>query len=195
MTDKTYLDQLSDKEVIKSLYFSQGLIILAGIVFILIFIRNPGIWFESLWQINLTEIILYGFGTGIIVVLIEYIIDKAAPKGWFEDDGINERVFQALSYPHVFFAMAVVAVFEEILFRGLIQYKFGMIIASLIFAFVHGRYIKKPLLLILTIILGFYLGWLYELTGKLLVPITAHYTIDVILGVILKWQSSKRRGT
>ncbi|MBM7645327.1 membrane protease YdiL (CAAX protease family) [Scopulibacillus daqui] len=194
MTNKTYLDQLSNKEVIKSLYFSQGFILLAGIIFALLFIEDPRLWFESLWKAKLIDIIVYGFGTGFLVVLIEYMIDKVAPKRWFEDDGVNERVFQALSYPHVIFSMAVVAFSEEILFRGLIQYKFGMFIASMIFAFVHWRYIKKPLLLLTVIILGFYLGWLFETTGQLLVPIAAHYTIDAALGIILKWQSSKRRG-
>jgi len=34
--------------------------------------------------------------------------------------------------------------------------------------------------------LGFYLGWLYLYTGSLLASIATHFSIDAILGFVLK---------
>ncbi|TCP31678.1 hypothetical protein EV207_102168 [Scopulibacillus darangshiensis] len=187
------LSQMTDREVIKTLYLSQGLVILAGIAYYFIFFRDASL-FMSLWIFNWKNVILLGFGTSIVIVILECIIDKMVPEAWYDDGGINKRMFKALSYPQIFVLMAVVAIAEECVFRGLIQTQFGLTAASLFFALIHVRYIKKPLLLTTAIVLGFYLGCLFLITESLLVPIIAHYTIDVLLGIILKRQLKKQEG-
>lgn len=192
MVNDNQLQQLSDRDVIRSLYLSQG-IILAFAVLLLTFLPKSASVFSHLWQIDFKKIIGLGVVSALIIVWLETLFDRIVPEKWTDDGGINARVFQALSVPHIFLAMAVVALSEEMLFRGAIQTKFGFISASLIFAAVHVRYLKKPLLLISVIALGFYLGWLFLIGKSLLVPITAHYTMDVCLGLILKHRLEQKR--
>lgn len=187
------LKQMSDKEIIKALYMSQGLILIVCLLFYFVFIRDVS-QLSSLWQFEWDDILFLGVCSPVVIVMIEIFIDKIVPEKWSDDGGINERMFQALSYPHIFILMAVVAFSEELLFRGMIQTQFGLIFASIIFALIHFRYLKKPLLLITAVILGFYLGWLFLYTGSLLVPAMAHYTIDVLLGIILKKQIKSKQG-
>src|SRR5699024_11474282 len=59
----------------------------------------------------------------------------------------------------------------ELLFRGVLQTTFGYIPASVIFALVHVRYLSKPVLLISVLLISFFIGYLFEVTGNLYVTI------------------------
>ncbi|WKB37112.1 CPBP family intramembrane metalloprotease [Terrilactibacillus sp. S3-3] len=162
------MQQLSDRDVIRSLYLSQGIILVTA-VFCFVYLPKSAAAFSRLWQIDFAKIVGLGFFSALIIVLLESIIDRIVPEKWTDDGGTNARVFQALSYPHILLAMAVVALSEELLFRGAIQTQFGFVIASLVFAVVHVRYLKKPLLFISACAIGFYLGWLFMIGKSLLV--------------------------
>lgn len=184
---KQSLDDLSDKDIRKALYLSQGMIIAASIVTAVLF---PGIvpsLFEWKW-VNLF-LILFSAGTGLAIALFELLIDPFFPESWKDDGGINRRTFRALSYPQVVLAMAIVAFSEELFFRGLLQPLVGYPAASLIFALIHTRYLKKPLLFVSAVLLSFYLGWLYLVFQSLAAPVLAHYSIDLCLGLVLKYRS------
>src|SRR5690625_1741473 len=109
------------------------------------------------------------------------------PKKYFDDGGINERIFKNQSIFNIFIIALIVAVSEELLFRGLIQTIFGYFIASTLFALVHVRYLRKPVLLISVLLISFYLGYLYEITNNLFVTIFAHFIVDFLLGVIIRY--------
>jgi len=72
----------------------------------------------------------------------------------------------------------IIAIFsgfaEEFLFRGILQIQFGIIIASIIFGMFHIGSKKTVWYGIYAVLIGFYLGWLYYITGNLLVPIIVH---------------------
>ncbi|HET7578588.1 MAG TPA: CPBP family intramembrane glutamic endopeptidase [Bacillales bacterium] len=104
----------------------------------------------------------------------------------YDDGGINERLFSILSVPHVFFATAVIAIVEEGLFRGVLQAHFGLIIASLIFAVLHIRYLQKIVLFIVTVALSFLLGLLFWYTQNLLVCMFVHFVIDFVQGAAIR---------
>ncbi|UTW69753.1 CPBP family intramembrane metalloprotease [Anaerobacillus sp. HL2] len=87
----------------------------------------------------------------------------------------------------------MIAFAEELLFRGVIQTQFGIIPASILFAIIHFRYLRKPILFIITVSLSFFLGWLYLVTENLLVPIFTHFVIDFGLGCILSFRKKKIR--
>src|SRR3989339_222132 len=63
---------------------------------------------------------------------------------------------------------------EEFFFRGVIQQQFGIIIASLAFGLLHIGNAKTLVYGLYTVFVGFYLGWLFSVTGNLLVPIIVH---------------------
>lgn len=65
---------------------------------------------------------------------------------------------------------------EEVLFRGVIQNKFGLLVASLLFGLAHAI---TPAYVIVAALMGLYIGFLYEYHGSLLVAIQLHFTYDL----------------
>lgn len=75
---------------------------------------------------------------------------------------------------------------EEILFRGLVQQwlqtamgpAIGLGLASALFGLAHP--ISRTYVVVATLV-GAYLGWLWQLTGNLIAPITAHAAYDFVV--------------
>lgn len=65
---------------------------------------------------------------------------------------------------------------EELLFRGFLQPLWGIAAASIIFGALHAATLGYFLLASL---MGFYLGWLFQYGGNLLVPMAVHALYDV----------------
>lgn len=88
---------------------------------------------------------------------------------------------------------------EEIFFRGFVQTSlarlkgkwFAIIIASLLFAILHGN----PWYFILYFLLGLFLSWMYSISATLLVPIACHILNNAwtftnhVLGTTLPWEN------
>ncbi len=72
---------------------------------------------------------------------------------------------------------------EELLFRGIIQVRFGIIPASILFGLVH---FISPAYAIITMIMGFYIGIFFHVYGTLLIPIQLHFIYDLGALVYLK---------
>jgi membrane protease YdiL (CAAX protease family) len=178
------IEHMTDREVLTHLYITQlFLLAVASVIGFFLFDLES---FKSIWQQDLLEILLYGGIAGVGVVLIDLWLMKIVPHHHFDDGGINERVFQKRSYFHIFILCWLIAIAEEWLFRGVIQTHFGLVVASVLFAFLHIRYLKKWVLFIIVISLSFLLGLLYEITENLLVTIFAHFLIDFIFGVKIR---------
>lgn len=73
---------------------------------------------------------------------------------------------------------------EELLFRGVIQVKFGIPAASIIFGLVH---FITPAYGIFAAILGFYMGILFQRYESILVPIQLHFIYDFCALVYLRY--------
>jgi hypothetical protein len=71
---------------------------------------------------------------------------------------------------------------EETLFRGALQPRFGLIIASVVFALVHSQY-GITLSTVIVLILGFLLGWLRIRYNTSTAMIT-HAVYNMTLGLI-----------
>ena len=59
---------------------------------------------------------------------------KVLPSHYYDDGGLNERIFRGRSVIEIAVISSVVSIAEEILFRGVIQTHVGLIISSIIFA-------------------------------------------------------------
>ena len=88
----------------------------------------------------------------------------------------------------MFILSFTVAFAEELLFRGVLHTTFGYFIASTIFALAHFRYLTKPILFISILFVSFYIGYLFEITGNLVVTIAAHFIVDFLLGLFIRLQ-------
>ena len=65
---------------------------------------------------------------------------------------------------------------EDFLFRGVVQLKFGIIAASILFGLVHA---VSAAYMIVTALMGFYIGMLFQWSGSLLVPVQLHFIYDL----------------
>ena len=184
------INRATDKELQNSLYLTQVMILI--ISFILgMFLFDDLAEFMALFIWDLQQIILWGGIAGVAVVLLDLILMKLLPSHYYDDGGLNERIFRSRSIPQIAFIAAIVAVPEELLFRGMIQTHFGLISASIIFAIVHYRYLFNWYLFLNVIGLSFFIGYVYLQTNNILVTIFMHFLIDFLLGCHIKQQEQE----
>lgn len=184
LRNEALIKQLTPKQLRQSVYYSQLLFLVISILLTFIFFRQSINWF-NLFVFNYRDIIVFGLFAGIIVVMIELSMYKYLPKHLFDDGGINEKVFKHATIVDVFMIAFVVAICEEILFRGVLQSAFGYIIASTLFVLMHYRYLKKIVLFTVLVAISFFIGYLFELTNNLLVTMMFHFTVDFLLGLYI----------
>lgn len=190
MKQSELIKQITNNDLKKSLYMSQFLLL--GLSLILsIFLFDQITNWTLLFKTDMKQIIFMGILPGLIIVCIDLFMMRIFPKKFYDDGGINERIFVSLNLKEIFILTIVIAVCEELLFRGVLQTTFGYIPASIIFALVHVRYLLKPVLIISVLMISFFIGYLFVLTGNLYVTIATHFTVDFLLGVIIHL---KKRG-
>lgn len=185
------IKQLTDKQLLYNLFLTQ-IILLTLAFFLGIILFNERSTFFELFIFNDLNILLFGIPAGIIVVLFDVFMMRVTPSSYQDDGGINERIFSSLSYSMIFVVALVVAISEELLFRGVLQTHLGLLWTSIIFAAVHYRYLFNWFLFLNVLVLSFFIGFLFEWTNNLLVTITAHFLIDFILGVLIRRKKAKR---
>ncbi|GLO66468.1 MULTISPECIES: CPBP family intramembrane glutamic endopeptidase [Oceanobacillus] len=187
MKQDEIIKQLSDKELRYQLVFSQILFLVISIVLSLILFPSWKVWLDY-FDANVNEILLIGFGSAFIVIVFDIILMSVFPNESFDDGGINKRIFKKQPILFIIGFTLLVAICEELLFRGTIQTTFGYVFASLLFALVHIRYLKKTVLFLSIVLVSFFIGWIFERTENLLITITAHFIIDLVLGLIIRFK-------
>ncbi|WP_338079283.1 type II CAAX endopeptidase family protein [Aquibacillus halophilus] len=181
------IHSLSDYQLKQQLLLSQFILFTLSLIASLFLFDSFKDWLD-LFKWQPTQFILYGVLPGIIVILIDLFLMYNLPKKLYDDGGINEKIFKNRTVTEIFIISLVVAISEEMLFRGVIHTIFGYFFASILFALVHIRYLSKPVLLISILLLSFYLGYMYEITNNLFVTIIAHFIIDFFLALIIRFK-------
>ncbi|MBO9128273.1 CPBP family intramembrane metalloprotease [Bacillus sp. 165] len=176
---------MTDRELRLNLYITQ--LILLGISGVLIFLLFDNVRdILHFWKWQPLFILMWGGGAALLIVGIDFLAMKMLPESTFDDGGINERMFQGISVPHLLLLTLFIGFTEELLFRGIIQTQFGIGIASIVFAVLHVRYITKPFLFTFVIIISIGFGLLFEYTNNLFITIFAHFLVDFIMGLYLR---------
>ena len=180
------INSLTDKDLLFHLYLTQVILCVISILLGLIFFDH----LSYLNHISLQDfqIITIGVPVGIAVVLADILLMKSLPSSYYDDGGLNERIFKKRNIFHILFIALFVAFSEELLFRGIIQTKLGLILASIIFAIIHYRYLFNWFLFVNIVVLSFFIGLIFEWTGNLAVTIAMHFVIDFLLGVYIKFR-------
>lgn len=142
--------------------------------------------FLKVWEYKDNDFLLFGFITALIVIIIDYIMMKLLPSHLLDDGGVNEKIFKNRNVLHIIFLTALIAFSEELLFRGIIQTHFGLLVASLIFAILHFRYVSKIILFIMVVSVSFLLGIVYELTNTIYSTMIAHFIIDLVFAIQIR---------
>lgn len=176
---------LSDKELLFHLYLTQLILLIISVILGLIFMDSIS---EFFGLFNWADPLVWkvGVSVGVLIVFIDLILMKLLPKETYDDGGLNERIFRKRNIVHIGVIAAFVAFSEEVLFRGIIQTEFGIIVSSIIFALVHYRYLFNWFLFCNIIFLSFVIGFIYMKTGNLAVTITMHFVIDFLLGLSIR---------
>lgn len=184
--------QMSHRDLILNVYATQVIILTVAFLLSFIFWGSPFYWIGTFsWS---SHAVLTGLIFAMAVVAIEIILDLLLPKKWMDDGGINEKLFKNLNPFHILLLTAMIGISEELLFRAVLQTQFGLVMASLLFILVHLRYLSKPVLLMFMTALSFSLGLLFLWTGNLLTVITAHFFIDFLLGLYIRYKPYKQKG-
>ncbi|QFT89437.1 CAAX amino terminal protease self- immunity [Bacillus sp. THAF10] len=177
--------QMSPKELLFHLYLSQLVFLVLGII-AAFFLFDDYRAFIGILQWHVWDIFVLGTALAFTVVLLDIMVMKFASKELFDDGGINEKMFQTRTIPHILWLAFIISVSEELLFRGVIQTHAGIWIASVLFAILHIRYLNKWFLFLSVLVVSFLLGVIYEWTNNLLVTIWAHFLIDALLAVKIR---------
>ncbi|MFC3038953.1 CPBP family intramembrane glutamic endopeptidase [Virgibacillus xinjiangensis] len=187
MKQSEIVRHLTDAELRKQLFISQLFLLIIAFLLSIFLFDTLSEWMVY-WHWDSGEIFQYGVIPGLIIVSADLILMILLPKSWYDDGGINERIFKRQPLLTVIILVLLVAVSEELLFRGVLQTVFGYIPASILFALVHIRYLYKPVLLISVLFVSFYIGYLFHITDNLAVTITAHFTVDLLLALVIRLQ-------
>lgn len=190
---KETIQGLTDKELLFHLFATQ--ILLLSISFVLSYIFFGGfteVIEQFIWPD--TEIFTIGILAGAAVVLADILMMKFLPRSYYDDGGLNERIFKGKTVVQIAAIAAVVAFSEEVLFRGIIQTEFGLIVSSVLFAIIHYRYLFNWFLFLNIVLLSFLIGFIFMQTNNLLVTITMHFLIDFLLGLFIKFKAAANGG-
>ena len=177
---------MTDQELTLQLILTQLLLLILSILGS--FFLFDSFWSEwkSIFEVTFNDWVWFGVLPGFIVLLIDFILMNTLPKQYYDDGGINNKVFKNRSIPGIIGVTLLVAISEEMLFRGVLHTEYGYWAASLLFALLHFRYLSKIVLLISVLFVSFFIGYMFEITGSLTVTITAHFIIDVVLAMWIR---------
>ncbi|PLT45614.1 type II CAAX endopeptidase family protein [Paenibacillus sp. FSL W8-1187] len=179
------VDELSDRMLLLNLYVTQAVTLVIGLAWCFFQGRNP---LALLGLPSDARFLYWGFGFALAVLAVDLILSRWVPEEAADDGGVNERIFRCRPVWHIALLSLVVAVCEEMLFRGAIQHSFGPYWTSILFAAIHVRYLKHWIPTGLVFGISYGLGWIYLQTDTLWAPIAAHFAIDFIMGLIIRFR-------
>ena len=184
---KELINQLTDKELLINFYTSQLFLFFIAILLGFFLFDEISDLFLLFNFKDFLSILVIGGGSGLIIVLIDLILMKFLPSTYYDDGGMNKRLFTNRGFLQIILMALIVAFCEELLFRGVLQTNFGLIIASSIFAILHIRYLSNLFLFFSIFILSFFIGFIYYWTENLAVTFFMHFIIDCLLGLFINY--------
>jgi len=186
---KVDLSKLDDKTLLLNVYLTQALTLIAGLALIWVqgraagdVLALPAGWTPWAW----------GAGFALLVLAADGALARFVPEEVTDDGGINDMLFRNRPVWHIALLSFIVAVCEELLFRGAVQHWLGSYWTSILFAVVHVRYLKHWLMTGLVFSISYGLGYIAVRTGTLWTPIAAHFIIDLAMGLIIRYRRADR---
>lgn len=179
------INELDDRFLLANLYLTQALTLVIGLI--VFFFQKNKFW-EHLSFGEPLKIIGWGLGFAAAFIAVDLLISRFVPEDAADDGGINEKLFGRRPIWHIALISAVVAICEELLFRGAVQHAFGAYWTSILFAAIHIRYLRHWIMTGLVFGVSYGLGWIYEQSGTLWAPIIAHFAIDFVMGCMIRFR-------
>ncbi|WP_285399668.1 CPBP family intramembrane glutamic endopeptidase [Lysinibacillus sp. fls2-241-R2A-57] len=127
------------------------------------------------------------------LLLFGVILTLFIPSKYIDE---TNNSYQDYSVLGIVAFMFIGALFEEILFRGIIQNLLlvfiesqwtAIIITTLLFLGIHTQYFKKPIMLINITVPSLIFGWIYFETNNILVPFLVHFLLNLGMTLLFKY--------
>ncbi|MBM7564453.1 CPBP family intramembrane glutamic endopeptidase [Paenibacillus sacheonensis] len=179
------IDEIDDRMLLINLYATQAITFVIGFIWLLFQSRNPFYLFKPG---DTPDFAYWGFGLAAAVIAVDMLAARFVPEEANDDGGVNDRIFRNRPVWHIAVLSLIVAICEETLFRGAVQYHIGPYWTSIIFAAIHVRYLRHWIPTGLVFCISYALGWIYIKTGTLLAPILAHFIIDLVMGLVIRFR-------
>lgn len=177
--------QLDDRLLLINLYLTQGLTLFIGLIILFFQKRNPLHLFVIPENIHF---LYWGAGLAVVMFGADMLLSRFISEESMDDGGINRLLFRARPVWHIAVISAMVAICEELLFRGAIQHGIGPYWTSILFAAIHVRYLRHWLPTGWVFASSYGLGFIYVQTGTLWAPILCHFLIDFVSGLVIKFR-------
>ncbi|WP_242223844.1 CPBP family intramembrane glutamic endopeptidase [Bacillus cereus group sp. BfR-BA-01380] len=133
------------------------------------------------------------FIASFALLLFGVILTLYIPSKYIDD---TNKSYQNYSLLSIFAFMFLGALFEELLFRGIIQNLLfifienqwiAIITTTLLFLGFHIQYFKKPIMLINISVPSLTFGWIYFETNNILVPFVVHFLMNLGITLLFKY--------
>jgi uncharacterized protein len=179
------MDELNDRLLLINVYLTQAITLLIALV--IIFFQNHT-FLEVIALPQTHSVWLWGAGLAAVVLAVDVLISRFVPEEVTDDGGLNRMLFRNRPLWHIMVLSFIIAVCEELLFRGAIQHAWGPYWTSIVFAAIHVRYLKHWILTGIVFASSYGLGWIYIQSGSLWAPILAHFIIDAVMGCVIRYR-------
>ncbi len=198
---------LGSTSTIDAIKITDSLMILNVIIILAIFLGAPFFWYLLVNQLSIKQMlsslklriegidqaILWGTLAAILIVILEIVISTLlVGSGIIQKDFSNAPMLFAYTSPFVMlFVILVQSPVEEIFFRGfllqkidaLLGKKIAIILAAVLFGLAHFSY-DAPLLVLVIILMGIIMGFIFVKTKNLFSSITAHLLVNMTAFVL-----------
>lgn len=174
-----------------------------GIIYFVLFIipialneQKPFLKFPKLddaFQHKMLMDIGVGVVIGLLVVFLSWILTKFTKIFQELVEGLNDLI-GPLTMLEIFFIAAFSSIAEEFFFRGLMQEKLGIVIATVLFGLLHSGPGKKFLpWTIFALVTGALLGGVYEWRQNLITPIMVHFIANFVNLILMQRLMSAKK--
>ena len=183
---RSYIIACSRKKLLLMVLVSEGVALILAFSLAHLFEINLFPLSEEIFRDLLLGTLYAMFPLGLFVLLLLGNTEKVPIIGPFRRVVVTDikDIFSTSRLWDLFLFAVLSGFAEELLFRGVIQVKLGLIAASIIFGLLH---FITPAYFIIATIIGFYLGALYQHYGSLLVPIQVHFFYNFCALIYLKY--------
>lgn len=173
--------------------FSSFALMCAAVIFVLVSSDVlPMKRFLSFNNVSLTIMEVAAASSGL--VLFGIVLAVFIPSRYLDE---TNKSYQNGSLLGIIVFMFLAALFEELLFRGIIQNVLSIfiehqwtviIITTLLFLTFHIQYFKKPLMLLNISIPSLVFGWIYVETNNILASLFVHFIMNVVMTLLFKYK-------
>lgn len=180
------LQYVSNRDLYISLMITQLIFLIIGTVLYYFFVR-PELSLADIFHFNNIKIaLIVGFTFFMFVLMIDIILYRFVPAKYFDDGGVNQRLFEGMPTIFIIITALCVSFIEEWVFRGVLQNWIGLYWTSLLFALLHIRYLYTIGYFIAIVAFSFGFGFIYEWTNSIWSVITAHFFVNATLGLLIR---------